>query len=391
VRAFCGESSKDGRFAVAQLDGAVAVSGAPAQRFSIRKTLYDLDPAGCEGELAARVLEDALARPEVRAALAAPDPGSAPPWSGSDLRALFPALDGLVVARGEAGLEAMAKGRFEEALRWFDAAARLDPEDMEVEAYRRETETTLALQRELRAAPRSFVGEASAEAVRRRARPEADLRALLRGPRPGYEELLAVLDARSLAPPSRAELARATPSPPTDPEAVGAKLARARARGPVEWRSAPSALPGARVWFATGGTTPVLVETDSDRDGRSDRWIGYRGGSRRDLWEDGRGLGAPDLHAVFALGGESLERLELDEDADGRPERVLAWSEGRLVSEARDSDADGVLDRFDVFDDEGALRLREEDRDGDGTIDVRTRYRDGRLVARDETSLGQVP
>ena len=122
-----------------------------------------------------------------------------------------------------------------------------------------------------------------------------------------------------------------------------------------------------------------------------DRWVAYRGGSRRELWEDGRGLGAPDLHAVFAPGGASLERVEIDHDADGRPERVLAWTEGRLASEARDSDADGVLDRFDLYDEAGALRLREEDRDGDGAIDVRTRYRDGHRVAQDETTVGQLP
>jgi Flp pilus assembly protein TadD len=393
ARAFCGESSKDGRFAVAQLDGAVAVPGAELERFSIRKTLYDLDPTRCESELASRLLEEVLAHPEVRAGLAAPEPPAAVAWSGAALRALFPGLEGLVVARTETGHEAMAKGRFEEALRHFDEAARLDPEDTEVEAYRRETETTLALQRELRATPRSFVGDAARAAERARRRGATDgaaLRTLLRQAAPHHEQLFAVLDARTLPAPRPGDLAPTT-SGPGDPDAVAAKLARASAQGPVVWRSAPSAASGVRVWFAAGGATPLLVEQDSDRDGRADRWIGYRAGSRRDLWEDGNGLGAPDLHVVFAPSGASLERVEIDDDADGRPERVLAWIEGRLASEARDSDADGVLDRFDLYDDGGALRLREEDRDGDGTIDVRTRYRDGRLVAHDDKSVGQLP
>jgi Flp pilus assembly protein TadD len=389
VRAFCGESNKDGRFAVAQLDGAAAAAGAGVERFSIRKTLYDLDPGRCEDELAARALEDALARPEVRAALAAPAPAGAVAWSGADLRALFPALDALVAARAEAGREAMAKGRFEEALRHFDEAARLDPDDAEVESYRHETQTTLALQRELRSAPRSFVGEAARSAARARgADPAGDaLRSLLREHTPGHEQVFAALDARALAAPSLASLAPETTTAPRDPDDVGARLARASARGPVESRSAP----GARVWFAAGGATPLLLEQDSDGDGRPDRWIAYRGGSRRELWEDGRGLGAPDLHAVFAPGGAALERVEIDHDADGHPERVLAWTEGRLASEARDSDADGVLDRFDLYDEAGSLRLREEDRDGDGVIDVRTRYRNGHRVAQDETTVGQLP
>jgi tetratricopeptide (TPR) repeat protein len=336
---------------------------------------------------------DGRARPEYGAALAAPDPAGAVAWSGADLRALFPALDGLVVARAEAGREALAKGRFEEALRHFDEAARLDPDDAEVEAYRRETQTTLALQRELRSAPRSFVGQAARSAARMRgADPARDaLRSLLRQRAPGHEQVFAALDARARALPSLASLARETTPEPADPDAVGARLARATAQGPVESRSVPSLEPDVRVWFAAGGTTPLLLEQDSDGDGVPDRWIAYRAGSRRELWEDGRGLGAPDLHAVFAPNGASLERVEIDHDADGRPERVLAWTEGRLASEARDSDADGVLDRFDLFDDSGALRLREEDRDGDGVIDVRTRYRDGHRVVGDETTVGQVP
>jgi tetratricopeptide (TPR) repeat protein len=392
VRAFCGESNKDGRFAVAQLDGAAAAAGGTVERFSIRQTLYDLDPERCEQDLAARAFEDALAHPEVQAALAAPAPAGTVAWSGSDLRALFPALDGLVVARAEAGREAMAKGRFEEALRHFDEAARLDPDDAEIEAWRRETQTTLALQRELRAAPRSFVGDAARSAARARgADPAGDaLRSLLRERAPGHEQILAALDDRALAPPSLASLTGA-PSAPDDPDAVGARLARASARGPVESRRTRGVPPDTRVWFAAGDTTPLLLEQDSDGDGAPDRWIAYRGGSRRELWEDGRGLGAPDLHAVFAPGGASLERVEIDHDADGRPERVLAWTEGRLASEARDSDADGVLDRFDLYDEGGALRLREEDRDGDGAIDVRTRYRDGHRIGRDETTVGQLP
>lgn len=392
VRAFCGESSKDGRFAVAQLDGAVAAAGAEAERFSIRKTVYDLDPGSCEQELVARVFEDALARPEVRAALEARDPPGAVAWSAPALRALLPALDELIVARVEAGLEAMAKGRFDEALRYFHDAARLDPEDAEVEAYRRETETTLELQRELRDVRGSFVGDVARAAARARGTGASDdgLRALLRGRMPGYEQILAELDARTLPLPSPSAFARGAPIAPSGADAVGARLARVRAGGPVESRSVGQ-LPDARAWFRAGGSTPLLLEQDSDRDGRADRWIGYRGGSRRELWEDVGGRGAPDLHVVFAPGGESLERVEIDDDADGRPERVLAWSEGRLVSEALDSNADGVLDRFDLYDEEGSLRLREEDRDGDGEIDLRTRYRDGRLVAHDDTTVGQLP
>ena len=55
----------------------------------------------------------------------------------------------------------------------------------------------------------------------------------------------------------------------------------------------------------------------------------------------------------------------------------------RLVRERRDSQGDGRFDTVDGFDERGELRVREEDRNGDGRVDVRSRYRNGRLDRRE--------
>jgi hypothetical protein len=85
---------------------------------------------------------------------------------------------------------------------------------------------------------------------------------------------------------------------------------------------------------------------------------------------------------MFAAAGEPLERIELDDDGNGRPERVFSYTLGKLTGESRDTDRDGVLDRFDRLDESGNLVLREEDVNADGVIDVRSVYRAGRLVQR---------
>ena len=88
------------------------------------------------------------------------------------------------------------------------------------------------------------------------------------------------------------------------------------------------------------------------------------------------------MRLVFGAGGNRLLRIELDRDGDGRPERILNYSGGMLTAEARDTDGDNGLDTFDRFDSDGNLGLREEDLDGDGSIDVRSVYQAGKLVRR---------
>jgi hypothetical protein len=140
---------------------------------------------------------------------------------------------------------------------------------------------------------------------------------------------------------------------------------------------------GASEGTCAGAAIPVLREEDRDGDGRADRWIGYAGRTRREIWEDDHGAGRPDVHLVFAEGGALIERIELDPDRNGEPDRIFYYRGKSLVGDARDTDGDGRIDRFDSFGATGSLDLIERDVDGDGRIDLRSHYESGRLVRRE--------
>ena len=104
---------------------------------------------------------------------------------------------------------------------------------------------------------------------------------------------------------------------------------------------------------------------------------------RRDLYER-RGEGpAPDIHVRFGSDGSAIESIEVDVDADGRSERVFRYTDGRLASEARDTDGDGTLDRVETFDPDGRVGCARRDLNADGRVDVRSTYQDGKLVSRE--------
>ncbi|MFI5217177.1 MAG: hypothetical protein ACHQ3O_11600, partial [Candidatus Limnocylindria bacterium] len=264
------------------------------------------------------------------------------------------------------------------------------PEDSDVRAYLEETRATLELARQIPGASRTPTLDPSMSPS---ARASAD--ALLieeRRRRDDLLALLAVLDEDLRVPPAAtlATLRRVDLPPGKD---FGPKLARERAGGEIEARGvyAPDGSLLSRYFFARGAPLPVLREEDTSQDGKPDRWIGYQDGMRREIWEDGRGRGRPDVHLVFAAQGEPLERIELDDDGNGKPERVFVYTLGKLTGESRDTNRDGVLDRFDRLDADGELVLREEDVNADGTIDVRSIYSAGRLVRRQLATPGLDP
>jgi hypothetical protein len=98
------------------------------------------------------------------------------------------------------------------------------------------------------------------------------------------------------------------------------------------------------------------------------------------------------VHLVYGAGGGApLERIELDPGGDGEPDRIFYYAGEGLVGDARDSDGDGHIDRFDRFDARGRLDVIERDVDGDGRIDVRSHYEAGRLLRRELSSPADVP
>ncbi|MEN8181805.1 MAG: alkyl sulfatase dimerization domain-containing protein [Myxococcota bacterium] len=165
ARSFCGESVRDGTFAVAELEIATGAAGAvELEQLTLIERLFDPDPESCVEEVAARALERVMDHPTVGEALAAPPTQEDVDWSARAIREIFPALDAAIEARAEKGRQAMRKGRFEDALARFREAARLDPEDGALADLVGEAQASLDMHRELLGRPGTFVADVAAEA-----------------------------------------------------------------------------------------------------------------------------------------------------------------------------------------------------------------------------------
>jgi hypothetical protein len=390
-RAWCGDSEKDGPFSVAWLRVAAAAPGearGPAPD-EVRHVEWIPLPQHCVQIAIGRAFETVLARDDVRRALG-PRAAGAAAWPAPTVRALFPGLSLRIAEELERGRARLATGRVSEALEAFHRAAEIDPEDGNVQAYVQEAELTLAMAREL---PGGLDVDLSAGAGDLEPQLTEAQRAaaehLLDEERERRDELLAallVLDSAGHAPPPQA-LGNLRSAVVEDPGGPGGRLAATLTDAPIEVREyfGPDGAVLARYWFPAGSDAPLLREADADGNGVVDQWDGYVGGVRQHLWEDRQGLGRPDLHMLFDPTG-AIERIEVDGDLDGRAERVFSYEKAVLISEARDTDDDGHLDRIEYFDDEGRVVRREEDLDADGKPDLKSFFERGTLVRREITN-----
>jgi tetratricopeptide (TPR) repeat protein len=383
-RAWCGESIKDGRFAVGAVRAAAAATGRPQAGEALgREVIFDPGPA-CEAEALARALDRALSAPAIAAALRAPDLGHHP-FAGPAIRALFPGIGRRLEAELRAGEHLLGEGRISEAVARFRSAADIDPDDPAARSYLYEAESTLALASELARRAGEPEGEIRLDPRMTPAQLAAAEARLQEEERKRRELLatLAVLD-EDVRPPEAGLLAALHPVEIPDPNAPGPSLARKRAGGEVEARVAyaPDGAILARYFFPAGGEHPVLREDDTDGDRKPDRWIAYEGDARSEVYEAGSG-DRPSVRIVFSESGTRVARVEIDADSNGHPERILHYREERVTGEARDTNGDGRLDTFDRLDSAGRVAARDEDVDGDGAIDVRSVYEAGRLIRRE--------
>lgn len=407
-RSYCADTLKDGPFAVAWLRVAGEIPGEPSEGPDERREVVPNPraPGDCRAEALGRALERVFKHAIVRRALEAPplpparrtSAAQAARWSTLAIRALFPGLGERIKTTLDTGRGQLATGRIAAAAETFRRAAQVDRSDPVVLAYLREAESTLAMAQELtlRRDPASIREEDLGVLDPRFSRAQrAAAEARLAEERRRRQDLLAAREVlgADIRVPEPDTLAALRPGEIRDPGAFGPSAARARAGGEVEVRVAyaPDGSEIARYYLPASSEEPVLREEDTNDDGRPDRWIAYYGAARSDIWEDGRGTGMPELHFIFALGGTSLERIELDNDEDGRTDRIIHYADGILRAESRDTDGDGILDRFDRFDDEGYVETRDEDLDGDGRSDTRSVYRGGRLVERTIQELEFAP
>jgi hypothetical protein len=310
-------------------------------------------------------------------------------WPTPALRVLFPAIGERIEAALTHGRTQLATGRIAAAAATFRSAATIDSEDPVIRTYIAEAEATLAMAGELARAGDGAAAIADEQGVldpRFSAAQRAAAEARLAVARQRRAVLLAareVLDPLDEAPTTET-LAALRSGTIGRRSAFGPSKARERAPHGLEVRVAvaPDGSEIARYYLARGGSVALLREEDADSNGDPDRWIAYVDGSRSEIWEDGRGHGIPDVHFVYAPGGLGVARVELDTSGNGRVDRIFEYAEGNLRGESRDTDEDGVLDRFVRFDAEGRVSSREEDLDGDGQIDTRATYRAGRLQER---------
>ncbi|MCC6641662.1 MAG: hypothetical protein IT386_10930 [Deltaproteobacteria bacterium] len=373
----CAESVKDGPFALASLTVVTALPGAlPDEPAYVRAS--DDDPPrapGCARVALARAFDEALELPGTARVLAARPASPQGAWSALAARALLPLREAQVageIARGRAQARA---GETE-----IDAARVIENAERERASDRAERTDRN------REAPQNEVGHRDPETLALEAEVAAERRR--------RDELLATLRVDELArrAPLPEEIAVLRRVEAREPEGIGLLLARDRAGGrPVEARVlvAPDGRRLARFYFEagaearTGEATPLLREEDTDEDGIPDRWTAYTDGRPGEVWEDRGASGHPNAHILLAPDGVSTQTIEIDMDRNGRPERVFHYEAGRLVAGDADTNGDGILDRFERFDDAGELVSREEDLDADGRIDVRSEFTAGRLVRRE--------
>jgi hypothetical protein len=131
----------------------------------------------------------------------------------------------------------------------------------------------------------------------------------------------------------------------------------------------------------------ALRELDRDDDGVRDVLYRYRGDSLIEERHDANNDGVMDL--VIAYENRMRLRSEEDVDRDGRMDIWTRYSveneAERIVGIDRDSRGRGFADIFESFGSEGDRTLlirREEDTDGDGSIDIVSFYVEGLLRRR---------
>lgn len=86
-------------------------------------------------------------------------------------------------------------------------------------------------------------------------------------------------------------------------------------------------------------------ESDSNYDGRIDRWLAFSDGRVVEEQIDTNGDGRPDVWKVYADG--QLSRIKRDRNFDGKPDVWEIYVKGRLERMGLDESGDGHVDRWD--------------------------------------------
>ena len=174
-------------------------------------------------------------------------------------------------------------------------------------------------------------------------------------------------------------------------------------------------------WSVYQDGSCVQREVDSDKDGKVDTWETFAGDRMQSREVDRNGNGVRD--AFFTYDGDFLVEEKHDSNDDGQIDLVISYANRHRVRSEEDANKDGTIDTWTTFglgdggseyiskiekDQKGAgkadtfetyvqkdgktvISSREEDVNGDGTIDIKSIYEDGKLKSREISDPSLVP
>lgn len=103
-------------------------------------------------------------------------------------------------------------------------------------------------------------------------------------------------------------------------------------------------------WSYMDGARVLRIEIDKDEDGKIERWEYYGPGQKLEKVGFSRlNDGHEDAWSFFAPDG-SLARIEISTRRDGKVTRIEHYAHGVVVSAEEDSDEDGKVDKWEIFD-----------------------------------------
>ena len=391
VRRICGDNPKEGPFSYARLRASLVH---PQESWITRRNYAEVEhwpppnQPNCDRSVLLRSIENLLS--EVALVNGLTVPVEKTEWSQASLRAVFPELGEKIQQHIERGRARLATGRLKAAGEAFQAALAIDPEDQRALQYAAETELTRTMLQEISLANQSsqqenvetgFLDPQLSQAQRQSA--EQLLAEEERMRKHLLTALWAVEHPITPLPDFATQALVTTEIEQADP--ISLELATRQAKAELTLKSlfAPDGSLIARFFYAGNSTTPLLEARDTNGDQKEDRWVGFRAGKPHEIWEDRQATQQPDVHWTLAADGVQIEKIEVDHDQLPGFEQAFEYRAGRLVHSSMDRDGDGRFDQFERFDENGKVTERNEDLNGDGSIDVRSFFQNGALIRRE--------
>ena len=133
-------------------------------------------------------------------------------------------------------------------------------------------------------------------------------------------------------------------------------------------------------------------EVDRDANGARDAFYLFEAGALLEERHDTNADTKIDRTVYYK--SKKLERAEEDLNYDGKIDAWTTYQNDLIARIERDASGDGTRDTFETYDvtsGQSLLALREEDKNQDGKIDVKSVYEKGKLKQRQISDAGLTP